>query len=120
MSPLSKFLSFKICSTKSTNKGTNNSNNGCGSNLNNGKDIISPKTSLSGRTTPNSGTMDLLNKNGNTGLNIEEINTGGCGVDPAYSKGRNSKRSQSLIRRSSKKLKNQVPAISNTDDCIIS
>ena len=62
----------------------------------------------------------MLNKNGNNVLNVEEINTGGCGVDPAYSKGRQGKRSQSLIRRSSKKLKNQVPAISNTDDCIIS
>ena len=50
---------------------------------------------------------------------IEEINTGGCGIDPTYGKGRNSKRSRSLIRRSSKKLKNQVPTVTNTDDCTI-
>jgi hypothetical protein len=91
-----------------------NSNNGQGSN---GKSTISPNSSLIG---PTSAHNNLLNKNGNHGLNVEEINTGGCGVDPAYSKGRKGKRSQSLIRRSSKKLKNQVPAISNTDDCIIS
>ena len=82
----------------------------------NGKSALSPKSSL-GVGQPS---MDLLNKTNGNGVRMEEINTGGCGVDPAYSKGRKGKRSQSLIRRSSKKLKNQVPAISNTDDCIIS
>ena len=112
MSPLSKLFSFKLGPTKSSN-----SNNGHGSNFNNGKSTISPKSSLIGSANNN---PTMLNKNGNTGLNVEEMNTGGCGVDPAYSKGRKCKRSQSLIRRSSKKLKNQVPAISNTDDCIVS
>ena len=105
-SPMSKILSLALCYKSPTNDSSYNPSMG--------KTKISPKSSVGSPT-------DMLNKKNNGGLKFEEINTGGCGMDPAtYNRGRNSKRSQSLIRRSSKKLKNQVPAISNTDDCIIS
>ena len=106
-SPMSKILSFALCHKSPTHDSSYNQLMA--------KAKISPKSSAESPT-------DVLNKKNNGGgLKIEEINTGGCGIDPtAYNRGRNSKRSQSLIRRSSKKLKNQVPNISNSDDCIIS
>ena len=106
-SPISKIMSLALCHKSPAND--------CSYNSIMGKGKVSPKSSFAGSPT------EMLNKKNNKGLKIEDINTGGCGMDPAtYSRGRNSKRSQSLIRRSSKKLKNQVPTISNTDDCIIS
>ena len=106
-SPISKIMSLALCHRSPTKDSSYNQIIG--------KAKISPKSSLAASPT------DMLNKNKNNGLKIEDVNTGGCGLDPAtYSRGRNSKRSQSLIRRSSKKLKNQVQTISNTDDCIIS
>ena len=87
--------------------------------------LISPTKSnntngVNAKSQKSSSTKNPLLKNG-TGLRIEQINTGGCGVDPAiYNKGRKCKRSQSLIRRSSKKLHKQVQPISNSNDCNIS
>ena len=106
MSPITKLVNFTF-SPFSTPKRTN-------SHTNIAKATLSRNSSLA-KTDPSG---DLL-KTGKE-LNIEQINTGGCGVDPSYSRGRNSKRSRSLIRRSSKKLNNQVPTISNADDCTIS
>ena len=42
------------------------------------------------------------------------------GVNNGFAPGRNSKRSRSLIRRSSKKVKQQVNSVHNPEDCVIS
>ena len=103
MSPLLKFLKLKLPSHVVSSKTNSNVDN------------KGTKTSHNSfRTNPKK--QESLKSQGN----IEETNTGGCGIDPAYSRGRRGKRSQSLIRRSSKKLKNQIPTISNTDECTIS
>lgn len=45
---------------------------------------------------------------------------GGGGVQGFSAMGRNSKRSRSLIRRSSKKVKQQVNNVQNPEECAIS
>ena len=63
---------------------------------------------------------DLLKYGAGDAANIENINTGGCGVDPSSRvNGQKCKRSRSLIRRSSKKSKDQIQVKRNPDDCII-
>ena len=104
MSPLLKFLKLKLPSHDVSSKTNSNVDN---------KGTKTSQNSF--RTKPKQESLKI-----NIRGNIEETNTGGCGIDPAYSRGRRGKRSQSLIRRSSKKLKNQIPTISNTDDCTIS
>ena len=104
MSPLLKFLKLKLPSHVVSSKTNSNVDN--------------KGTKTSRNSFPTKPKQESLKSN--IRGNIEETNTGGCGIDPAYSRGRKGKRSQSLIRRSSKKLKNQIPTISNTDDCTIS
>ena len=51
----------------------------------------------------------------NNSSNNSSVNNGGFAAQ-----GRNSKRSRSLIRRSSKKVKQQVNQVGNPEDCVVS